>query len=134
MAYHVREGGSAAIEANRKLARLLWYMPGLRTEFFANFDRKGPEDFARAFGAHPGGVLSRHRSGPWAPVQVLDLIGVAPRKYLDRTGLQQNRGPEDLMRYAALNQGGFCEFRRLHSGERIRGADTRPQGWISLQR
>ena len=78
MAYDVREGGSVAIEANRKLARLLWFTPG----------------------------LTRHRSGPWAPIQVPDLIGVAARKYLDRTGLQQNRGPEDLMRYAALNQGG----------------------------
>lgn len=106
MAYHAREGGSAAIEANRKLARLLWFTPGLTPPFFSNFDRKGPEDIARALETHPGGVLTRHRSGPWAPIQVPDLIGVAARKYLDRTGLQQNRGPVDLMRYAALNQGG----------------------------
>jgi hypothetical protein len=38
-------------------------------------------------------------------VQVPDLIGVKNRRYLDRTGLQQHRGPVDLMRYAALNQG-----------------------------
>jgi hypothetical protein len=106
IAYHAREGGNLAIELNRKLARLLWFTPGLTPEFFANFDRKGPEDIARALETHPGGVLTRHRSGPWAPIQVPDLIGVAARKYLDRTGLQQNRGPEDLMRYAALNQGG----------------------------
>jgi cytochrome c2 len=106
MAYHAREGGNAAIEANRKLARLLWFTPGFTPEFFANFDRKSPEDIARALETHPGGVLTRHRSGPWAPVQVPDLIGVAARKYLDHTGLQQNHGPDDLMRYAALNQGG----------------------------
>jgi hypothetical protein len=106
MAYHAREGGSIAIDANRKLARLLWFMPGTTAEFFANFDSKGPEDIARAVESHPGGVLTRHRAGPWAPVQVPDLIGVPARKYLDRTGLQQNHGPADLMRYAALNQGG----------------------------
>lgn len=106
MAYHAREGGKATIEMNRKLVRLLWFTPGLTPDFFANLDQKGPEDIARALATRPGGVLTRHRSGPWAPIQVPDLIGVADRKYLDRTGLQQNRGPEDLMRYAALNQGG----------------------------
>jgi hypothetical protein len=35
-----------------------------------------------------------------------DLIGVRDRHYLDRTGLQQQRSIVDLMRYAALNQGG----------------------------
>ncbi len=40
------------------------------------------------------------------PTQVPDLIGVKQRHYLDRTGLQQHRGIVDLMRYAALNQGG----------------------------
>ena len=35
-----------------------------------------------------------------------DLIGVKDRHYLDRTGLQQQRSIVDLMRYAALNQGG----------------------------
>jgi hypothetical protein len=39
-------------------------------------------------------------------VQVPDLIGVRDRHYLDRTGLQQHRSIVDLMRYAALNQGG----------------------------
>jgi hypothetical protein len=37
---------------------------------------------------------------------VPDLIGVKDRHYLDRTGLEQHRGLVDLMRYAALNQGG----------------------------
>lgn len=55
--------------------------------------------------AIPPGVISRHRSSVRSPAQVPDLIGVAQRKYLDRTGLQLNRGLGDLMRYAALNQG-----------------------------
>ena len=52
--------------------------------------------------------LSRLATGRalFYPVQVPDLIGVADRRYLDRTGLQPLRGIADLMRYAALNQGG----------------------------
>src|SRR5947209_3213507 len=53
----------------------------------------------------PPGVLARHRSSPFYPVQVPDLIGVRDRHYLDRTGLQQHHSIVDFMRYAALNQG-----------------------------
>jgi len=37
---------------------------------------------------------------------VPDVIGVKDLHYLDRTGLQQHRSIVDLMRYAAVNQGG----------------------------
>jgi hypothetical protein len=57
-------------------------------------------------------VLARHRSSPFYPVQVPDLIGVQDRRYLDRTGLQQHRSIVDLMRYAALNQGGKATWTR----------------------
>jgi Di-haem oxidoreductase, putative peroxidase len=40
------------------------------------------------------------------PLEIPDLIGVEHRTYLDHTGLQLHRGIGDLMRYAALNQGG----------------------------
>jgi hypothetical protein len=53
----------------------------------------------------PPGVLARHGTGVWSPVQVPDLIGVQHRKYFDRTGLVRHRDIGDLMRYAALNQG-----------------------------
>jgi hypothetical protein len=54
----------------------------------------------------PPGVISRHRSSNFDPVQVPDLIGVKDHRYLDRTGLQPQNSLVDLMRYAALNQGG----------------------------
>lgn len=59
---------------------------------------------AAAHAAIPGGVLARHGTSPTRPVQVPDLIGIADRRYLDRTGLVRHRGIGDLMRYAALNQ------------------------------
>jgi hypothetical protein len=37
---------------------------------------------------------------------VPDLIGIKDRRYLDHTGLVRQRDIGDLMRYAALNQGG----------------------------
>jgi cytochrome c2 len=58
-----------------------------------------------ALDAIPGGVLARHGSSFASPVQIPDLIGIENRRYLDRTGLNRHRGPGDLMRYAALNQG-----------------------------
>jgi len=70
------------------------------------------EDLAAAHAAIPPGVVARHRSSPQAPVVVPDLFGLQARNYLDRTGLQHHRGIEDLMRYAALNQGmdGLSKF------------------------
>jgi hypothetical protein len=55
--------------------------------------------------AIPNGVIARHGTSAFHPVQVPDLIGVQDRKYLDRTGLQRHRSIADLMRYGALNQG-----------------------------
>ena len=57
------------------------------------------------YGAMPPGVVPRHRSSPFSPVQVPDLIGIRDRRYLDHTGLLRHDSPVDLMRYAALNQG-----------------------------
>ncbi len=52
------------------------------------------------------GLIFRHASGIGNyPTLVPDLYNIQQRKYLDRTGLQQNRDIGDLMRYAALNQG-----------------------------
>jgi hypothetical protein len=64
------------------------------------------DDYAEFHEAIPPGVLARHRSSVFDPVQVPDLIGVRNRRYLDRSGLQTHQSIVDLMRYGALNQGG----------------------------
>jgi hypothetical protein len=63
------------------------------------------EELAAWGEAEPPGVCARHRTSPFFPPHVPDLIGVKDRRYLDATGLQQHRSIVDLMRYAALNQG-----------------------------
>lgn len=63
------------------------------------------EEHLGAYDAIPPGVFARHRSSVFAPPALPDLIGIKERHYLDKAGLQNHRGIEDLMRYAALNQG-----------------------------
>jgi hypothetical protein len=52
------------------------------------------------------GAMARTGSSPLYPVNTPDLIGIRERHYLDRTGLIRHRDIGDLMRYAALAQGG----------------------------
>jgi hypothetical protein len=63
------------------------------------------EDIFAAHEAIPPGVFARNRSSPFYPPAVPDLIGVADRRYLDRTGSTRHRTIGDLMRYASFAQG-----------------------------
>jgi hypothetical protein len=104
-AYNYRNDGGSAEQA-RALERSLYAAPWIHTEAAAKLDDPSIDQIAAVHESMPAGVLARHRAGPLDPVQVPDLIGVRDRHYLDRTGLQQNRSIVDIMRYAALNQGG----------------------------
>jgi len=84
----------------------LYGVPWLEPDPQAQLQRMSIEEIASVHEVIPPSVLARHRSSLFYPVQVPDLIGVKDRRYLDRTGLQQHRRIVDLMRYAALNQGG----------------------------
>jgi Di-haem oxidoreductase, putative peroxidase len=86
----------------RRAWRSLYATPWLRPDPIEQLT--DAEVFA-ARTAIPPGVIARQRSTPFSPAQVPDLIGVKDRKYLDRSGVAQQRNIGDLMRYAALNQG-----------------------------
>jgi hypothetical protein len=105
MAYNYRNGGGPP-EVARGLEHSLFGAPWLHPDPQANLDQMSIEEIATQHDPIPPGVVARHRTSTLAPVQVPDLIGVKDRHYLDRTGLQQHRSIADLMRYAALNQGG----------------------------
>lgn len=68
-------------------------------------EQSSVEEILSAHDAIPSGVFARNRSSPYYPPAVPDLIGVANRRYLDRTGSTRHRGIADLMRYASLAQG-----------------------------
>src|SRR6185295_12044336 len=64
-------------------------VPWLTPDPELRIERMPPDEFADVLDAIPPGVNPRHRASPLYPVQIPDLIGVADRRYLDRTGLQQ---------------------------------------------
>jgi hypothetical protein len=75
------------------------------TEAQQQLERASVEDILAAHAAIPPGVFARNRSSPYYPPAVPDLIGIANRRYLDRTGATRHRSVVDLMRYASLAQG-----------------------------
>jgi serine/threonine protein kinase len=100
----MREAG-AIPNAVRGLERNLFGAPWLVPDPQQQLWTTPLAELSEAHSTIPPGVLARHRSSPVSPVVVPDLFGLKNRRYLDRTGLQRHRGIEDLMRYAALNQG-----------------------------
>jgi len=106
------------LDLQRSFIRLLFASPWLRPDPQARPDRMPLEDIISMYDAIPPGVLARHGTSPFSPVQVPDLIGIRERRYLDHSGLVLHRGIDDLMRYAALNQDGdllarYGEFRPI---------------------
>jgi hypothetical protein len=104
-AYNYRYGGGP-LDLARLLERFLYAAPWVRPDPQKQLEQMSIDEIASVHEPIPAGVVARHRTSPLFPVQVPDLIGVQERHYLDRTGLQQHRSIVDLMRYAALNQGG----------------------------
>jgi Di-haem oxidoreductase, putative peroxidase len=104
-AYEQRQGGSS-VEEVRNAERIFFASPWLHPDPLAPLQQMSIEEIARAHDAIPPGVMSREGSSLFFPPHVPDLTGVKDRHYLDATGLQQHRSIVDLMRYAALNQGG----------------------------
>ena len=103
-AFEREQNGS--VENARRILRGLFAAPWIKPDPQANLAQWSLADMIGKHRAIPPGVMARHRTSSDQPVQIPDLIGVKERKYLDRTGLQLHRSLVDMMRYAALNQGG----------------------------
>ena len=73
------------------------WVPNDVNERFKSPTLGDPRDFGFVHG-----VVPRFNSSPFYPSKVPDLIGVKDRRYIDHTATHRLRGPEDLMRYAAL--------------------------------
>jgi hypothetical protein len=93
------------LESERDGMQLLFATPWLRPDPLARIGQMSLDELISVEEAIPPGVIARHGSSPFYPVQVPDLIGIRDRRYLDRTGLVRHRDIGDLMRYGALNQG-----------------------------
>ncbi|MBV9491858.1 MAG: hypothetical protein JO069_19355 [Verrucomicrobia bacterium] len=92
----IRQGERAQFETP-------WLKPG---EGPLDYSHMSLREIAATHNAIPGAVFARQRASVLYPPHIPNLIGVRDRKYLDASGLVQQRNLGDLMRYAALNQGG----------------------------
>jgi mono/diheme cytochrome c family protein len=94
-----------SIEEVRRGVLAAYGAPWVKPDPWARLEQMSREDIAAVYEAIPPGMLARHRSNIYFPMQVGDLIGIKEKRYLDASGLVQHRSMGDLMRYAALNQG-----------------------------
>ncbi len=98
------EPGSLA--ENRRLLESLYWKPWAPAEVSSRLRLLDAKHLIAPLAGRPAGVMTRDRLSLDTPLEIPDLIGVEHRAYLDHTGLGLHRGIGDLMRYAALNQGG----------------------------
>jgi len=106
------------VQLRATIARMFatpWFQPDPNTLFESDQELAGFNQFFAGTRARMGASLR------W-PVQIPDLIGVRDRKYLDHTGMVQQRSIADLMRYAATNQGDGYMQALSHYGDFV------PQG------
>jgi hypothetical protein len=98
-------GFPPGLEVMRSFERALFRVPWLKEDSEDRVDSMSIDQVHALKAAIPVGVVARHGTSLFSPVQIPDLIGVRDRRYLDHTGLMRHRGIGDMMRYAALNQG-----------------------------
>ena len=85
--------------------RTFFSMPWLTPDPAARVGAMSIDEIARAYEAVPTGASTRVNLSLFTPAQIPDLIGVQGRRFLDHTGLVQQRSIADLMRYIAIVQG-----------------------------
>jgi Cytochrome c peroxidase len=89
----------------RKFLQRNFASPWLTQDPNAQFERMSVDEIATTLEAIIPGTCARQGSSPFFPPRIPDLIGIRERRYLDATGISEQRTIGDLMRYAALNQG-----------------------------
>lgn len=96
----------------RKFLRSSFAAPWDHTGFSDRLATMSLDEIADVLRAIPPGMTDRRGSSLFHPVQTPDLIGLKARRYLDHTGLVQQRSIGDLMTYASLNQdvGGLARY------------------------
>jgi hypothetical protein len=101
----VAKDPAALLDGVRLGQRTFFSMPWLTPDPIARVATMTIEEIARAYDAVPVGASTRVNLSLFTPAQIPDLIGVKDRRFLDHTGLVQQRTIADLMRYVAIVQG-----------------------------
>jgi mono/diheme cytochrome c family protein len=120
-------GFPPVLEVARAFQRALFRVPWIENDPVEQFRTMSMEQINAIKVAIPVGVVGRNGSSLFSPVQIPDLIGVKDLRYLDHTGLMLHRGPADLMRYAALNQGAdmWSDYMGYRPTGFLRGSDMK---------
>ena len=90
-------GDSLAIATWREFT-----VPWIRNDIHDSMRAMTEGEIGTLFGSTPPGAFARFNGSPYYMTKVPDLIGIRDRKYIDHTGTHRLRGPEDVMKYAAL--------------------------------
>ena len=101
----VTKDPAALLDGVRLGQRTFFSMPWLTPDPIARVATMTIEEIAGAYDAVPVGASTRVNLSLFTPAQIPDLIGVKDRRFLDHTGLVQQRTIADLMRYVAIVQG-----------------------------
>jgi hypothetical protein len=96
---------TALLDGVRLGQRTFFSMPWLSPDPIGRVATMSIDEIASVYEAVPVGASTRVNLSLFAPAQIPDLIGVQERKFLDHTGLVQQRSIADLMRYVAIVQG-----------------------------
>ncbi len=136
----------AFLQFTRASERAQFEVPWLKLSEQLDYEHVSLDEIAASHAPIPGGVFARVRTSVLSPPHIPDLIGVKDRHYLDATGLQQHRGIVDMMRYAALNQGGdnladyggfipadFPNFKTLPDPDKLDPRITQPDRYSDEQ-
>lgn len=125
-AYLIRKGPPAELTAPARSELMLFFgAPWINPDPLAAILSWTNGDLMRQLETIPRGVLPRQGTSLLYPAKIPDLIGIADRRYLDNTGLQQHRSMGDLMRYAAINN--FIEEITEYDGFRPSGKLPPPE-------
>jgi hypothetical protein len=95
---------SVANEMVRRQFKFLFGAPWIKHESQLKIQAATLDPSVDVLMATVPGVMHRHGSAFGSPTAIPDLFNLEQRKYLDRTGLIQQRDIGDVMRYAVLNQ------------------------------
>ena len=123
--FESRIEAAEAKDKDKSLRELRDYMrrnyaaPWLPDDPNAAPDRMSLDEIVSALEAISPGSCARQGTSVSYPAAIPDLIGVKDRHYLDSTGIVRQRSIQDLMRYAALNQG--ADMLSLYGQFRPRG-------------
>jgi len=96
---------AALLDGVRLGQRTFFSMPWLTPDPIARVASMSIDEIARVYDTVPAGASTRVNLSLFTPAQIPDLIGVEERRFLDHTGLVQQRSIADLMRYVAIVQG-----------------------------